>query len=62
MLQLAFFAGPLLVIHAYEAWRNDVLAIFRLPILARVSVMALVFYATVLLGEFGGAQFIYFRF
>lgn len=60
--QLAFFAGPLLLIHAYEAWRDDLMAVLKLPAVARYAVCAVVFYMTVLWGEFGGAPFIYFRF
>ena len=30
-LQLVFFAGPLLAFHAYEAWRDDLMVIFKLP-------------------------------
>jgi D-alanyl-lipoteichoic acid acyltransferase DltB (MBOAT superfamily) len=61
-LQLAFFAGPLFLLHAYEAWQDDLMVVLKLPAFVRYTLCALVFYMTVLWGEFGGAQFIYFRF
>jgi D-alanyl-lipoteichoic acid acyltransferase DltB (MBOAT superfamily) len=61
-LQLGFFAGPLLVMHAYEAWRDDLMVVFTLPVAVCVAVCAVLFYMTVLWGEFGGPEFIYFRF
>ena len=62
LAQLVFFASPLLLIHAFEAWRDDLMAVLTLPAPARYSLCALLLYATVLWGEFGGAEFIYFRF
>jgi alginate O-acetyltransferase complex protein AlgI len=62
LLQLLFFAGPLMVIHAYEAWRDDLMIVLKLPATIRFAVCAAVLYMTVLWGEFGGAEFIYFRF
>jgi D-alanyl-lipoteichoic acid acyltransferase DltB (MBOAT superfamily) len=60
--QLVFFAGPLLAFHAYEAWKDDLLVVFKLPVSARYALCVLLVYMTVLWGEFGGADFIYFRF
>lgn len=60
--RLVFFALPLLLVHAFEAWRDDLLAVLTLPAPVRYSLCALLCYATVLWGEFGGAEFIYFRF
>jgi hypothetical protein len=57
-----FFAGPLLAFHAYEAWKDDLLVVFKLPVAARYALCMLLVYMTVLWGEFGGADFIYFRF
>jgi D-alanyl-lipoteichoic acid acyltransferase DltB (MBOAT superfamily) len=60
--QVLFFAGPLVLFHAYEAWRDDLKAIFMLRPVARYAICLALFYATVLWGEFGGGEFIYFRF
>jgi hypothetical protein len=60
--QLVFFGGPLLALHAYEAWRDDLLVVFRMPAPVRYAICAVLLYMTVLWGEFGGAEFIYFRF
>jgi len=60
--QLVFFAGPLLLFHAYEARRDDLKAIFTLRPVARYAICLALLYATVLWGEFGGGEFIYFRF
>ena len=53
---------PLLLVHACEAYYDDVLAVPRLPRLVRYSVYAATFYLTMLFGNFGGAEFIYFQF
>ena len=60
--RLAFYALPLLVLHGWEAMKDDVLAIPRLPVGVRYSVYVALAYLTVLFGEFGGSQFIYFQF
>jgi D-alanyl-lipoteichoic acid acyltransferase DltB (MBOAT superfamily) len=60
--QLLFFAGPLLVLHAFEAWRDDLKAVLTLRPVMRYAICAVLLYMTVLWGEFGGAEFIYFRF
>jgi D-alanyl-lipoteichoic acid acyltransferase DltB (MBOAT superfamily) len=61
-LQLLFFAGPLMLVHSYEALRDDLMIVLKLRPAVRYMVCAIVLYLTVLWGEFGGAQFIYFRF
>ena len=61
-LQLLFFAGPLVVLHAWEAYRRDPLAVPTLPVVLRYAVFVALGYLTVLFGEFAGAQFIYFQF
>ncbi len=61
-LRLLFYAGPLVAAHAYEAWRQDLHAVPRLPLVARYAVCVALVYLTVLFGEFGGSQFIYFQF
>ena len=59
---LVGYALPLLVIHAWEARRGDLLAVLGQPMVWRYSVYAVVFYLTILFGDFGGSQFIYFQF
>jgi alginate O-acetyltransferase complex protein AlgI len=59
---LALYATPLLLVHACEAYFNDVLVVRRLPIGVRYSVYAATFYLTMLFGNFGGSDFIYFQF
>ena len=58
----ALYVTPLLLVHACEAYYDDVLAVPRLPRLVRYSVYAATFYLTMLFGNFGGAEFIYFQF
>jgi alginate O-acetyltransferase complex protein AlgI len=58
----ALYTTPLLVIHVCEAYYDDVLAVLRLPRVVRYSVYAATFYLTMLFGNFGGAEFIYFQF
>jgi hypothetical protein len=38
------------------------MVVFKLPRAARYAICAVLLYVTVLFGEFGGAEFIYFRF
>ena len=58
----ALYVTPLLLVHVCEAYYDDVLAVPRLPRLVRYSVYAATFYLTMLFGNFGGAEFIYFQF
>jgi hypothetical protein len=53
---------PLLVIHSVEAYRDDLTAVFSLPLPVRYSVYASLIYLTVLFGDFAGSEFIYFQF
>jgi alginate O-acetyltransferase complex protein AlgI len=62
LLPLAFYTLPLLVVHAVEAWHDDLLVVPRLSPGVRYSVYAATFYLTMLFGNFGGAEFIYFQF
>ena len=62
VVRFAFYSLPLLVLHGYEAWRDDLMALPKLPVPLRYAVGFALFYLTALFGEFGGAQFIYFRF
>jgi D-alanyl-lipoteichoic acid acyltransferase DltB (MBOAT superfamily) len=62
LVPLVLYATPLVIVHAVEAWFDDVLVVPRLPPLVRYSVYAAAFYLTLLFGNFGGAEFIYFQF
>jgi alginate O-acetyltransferase complex protein AlgI len=62
LFQLVFYTAVLLAIHVYEASRNDLKAVLKLPGFVRYPVYVLLFYMTVLWGDFGGSQFIYFQF
>jgi hypothetical protein len=62
LVPLLLYTTPLIVVHACEAYYDDVLAIPRMPIGVRYSVYAATFYLTMLFGNFGGAEFIYFQF
>jgi alginate O-acetyltransferase complex protein AlgI len=62
LVPLLAFALPLVVIHACEAYYDDTLVVPRLPAVVRYSIYAATFYLTILFGNFGGAEFIYFQF
>ena len=62
LVPLLLYATPLLIVHACEAWFDDVLVVPRLPAGVRYSIYAATFYLTMLFGNFGGAEFIYFQF
>jgi alginate O-acetyltransferase complex protein AlgI len=62
LVPLLLYATPLVLVHACEAYFNDVLVVRRLPIGVRYSVYAATFYLTMLFGNFGGSDFIYFQF
>jgi D-alanyl-lipoteichoic acid acyltransferase DltB (MBOAT superfamily) len=53
---------PFLAIHALEAWFDDVLIVRKLPVAVRYSIYAATGWLTLLFGNFGGADFIYFQF
>jgi hypothetical protein len=61
-LQLLFYAVPLIAIHAWEAWKDDLDAFRHLPLVLRYGLSVGLAYLFVLFGEFGGSQFIYFQF
>ena len=56
------YTTPLLLVHVCEAYYDDVLTVPRLPRAVRYSVYVAAFYLTMLFGNFGGAEFIYFQF
>jgi alginate O-acetyltransferase complex protein AlgI len=62
LVPLIFYVTPLVLVHALEAWSDDVLVVRRLPQGVRYSVYAATFYLILLFGNFGGADFIYFQF
>jgi alginate O-acetyltransferase complex protein AlgI len=62
LVPLLLYTTPLLVVHACEAWFDDLLVVPRLPVGVRYSIYAATFYLTMLFGNFGGAEFIYFQF
>jgi alginate O-acetyltransferase complex protein AlgI len=59
---LALYLTPLILVHAIEASRDDLLVIPKLHPAVRYSVYAATFYLTMLFGNFGGSEFIYFQF
>jgi hypothetical protein len=62
LVPVLMYTTPLLLVHACEAWHDDLLVVPRLPAGVRYSVYAATFYLTFLFGNFGGAEFIYFQF
>ncbi len=62
LVPLVMYTTPLLLVHACEALYDDLLIVPRLAPGVRYSVYAATFYLTMLFGNFGGAEFIYFQF
>ncbi len=62
LVPLVLCVAPLMLVHALQAYYDDVLIVPRLPIGVRYSVYAATFYLTMLFGNFGGSEFIYFQF
>jgi alginate O-acetyltransferase complex protein AlgI len=62
LLPLVFYTTPLVLVHAIEAWADDLLVVPKLSPIVRYSVYAATFYLTMLFGNFGGSEFIYFQF
>ncbi|HEY8550849.1 MAG TPA: MBOAT family O-acyltransferase [Vicinamibacterales bacterium] len=56
------YTVPLLLLTAFEWWRDDLLAVPKLALVPRYMVYGALFYLTWIFGQFGGAQFIYFQF
>ena len=62
-MPLLLYTTPLLArARAARRWHDDVLIVPRLPLGVRYSVYAATFYLTMLFGNFGGSEFIYFQF
>ena len=62
LVPLVMYTAPLLLVHAIEALHDDLLIVPRLAPAVRYSLYAATFYLTMLFGNFGGAEFIYFQF
>jgi D-alanyl-lipoteichoic acid acyltransferase DltB (MBOAT superfamily) len=62
LVPLVLYVTPLLLVHALEAQYDDLLVVPKLPPLVRYSIYAATFYLTMLFGNFGGSEFIYFQF
>jgi D-alanyl-lipoteichoic acid acyltransferase DltB (MBOAT superfamily) len=62
LVPLLLYTTPLLLVHACEAYYDDVLVVPRLPVAVRYSLYAAACYLIMLFGNFGGAEFIYFQF
>ena len=62
VVPLALYTTPLLLVHGCEWYYDDLLVVPKLPRPVRYSVYAATFYLTMLFGNFGGAEFIYFQF
>ncbi|HVL67129.1 MAG TPA: MBOAT family protein [Vicinamibacterales bacterium] len=62
LVPLVLYLTPLALVHALEARRDDLLIVPKLPLVVRYSLYAATFYLTMLFGNFGGSEFIYFQF
>jgi alginate O-acetyltransferase complex protein AlgI len=62
LVPLLLHVTPFVLVHAAEARHNDLLVVPRLSPAVRYSVYAATCYLTLLFGNFGGAEFIYFQF
>ena len=61
-MPLVLYVTPLLVVHAIEAYADDLLVVPKLTPGVRYCIYAATFYLTMLFGNFGGSDFIYFQF
>jgi D-alanyl-lipoteichoic acid acyltransferase DltB (MBOAT superfamily) len=62
LVPLALYVTPLVLVQAIEASTDDLLIVPKLPLAVRYSLYAATFYLTMLFGNFGGSEFIYFQF
>ena len=62
LVPLLLYSTPLVLVHALEAWKDDLLIVPRLAPVVRYSIYAATFYLMMLFGNFGGSEFIYFQF
>ncbi|MEO6212992.1 MAG: MBOAT family O-acyltransferase, partial [Vicinamibacterales bacterium] len=59
---LALYVTPMLLVHAVEGCADDLLVVPKLTPAVRYCIYAATFYLTMLFGNFGGSDFIYFQF
>jgi D-alanyl-lipoteichoic acid acyltransferase DltB (MBOAT superfamily) len=62
LVPLLLYTTPLVAVHLCEAWFDDGLVVPQLPVGVRYSIYSATCYLTLLFGNFGGAEFIYFQF
>jgi hypothetical protein len=62
LVPMAWIISPLLIVHAYQAWQRDELAIASLPWPVRYALGGAIAYLVLIFGNFEGAEFIYFQF
>ncbi len=62
VIPLLLYTVPLLIVHLYEAARDNLLAVPQAMTIVRYSVYAATVYLIFLFGNFGGSDFIYFQF
>jgi alginate O-acetyltransferase complex protein AlgI len=62
LIPLLCYTTPLLIVHAMEAWADEVLIVPRLRLGVRYAVYVATLYLILLFGNFGGSDFIYFQF
>jgi len=62
LMPMLLIIGPLLLVHAYQATRDDELAIAALPWPVKYALGGAIGYLVGLFGNFEGAEFIYFQF
>ena len=62
LVPMAWIIAPLLLVHAYQAWHRDELAIAALPWPVRYALGGAIAYLVLIFGNFEGAEFIYFQF
>jgi alginate O-acetyltransferase complex protein AlgI len=62
VVPLILYMTPLVLVHALEASADDLLVVPKLSTPVRYCIYAATFYLTMLFGNFGGSEFIYFQF
>ena len=62
LVPLLLYATPLVLVHAIEARSDDLMVVPKLSPAVRYSAYAATFFLTMLFGNFGGSEFIYFQF
>lgn len=61
-LQIIFYTWLLLLMKLVKLLKDDMLIIYKMPLLLRWSLYTVIYLSIVLFGEFGVKQFIYFQF